>query len=536
MMKNVLSRVTGVVAACGLAVGVAQAGPDLAITKLLEGNQSFTFTDPDTMGEVTVMLTNFTTSTFSNPSVSDNGDWAVNLRWSSATADRAMVVNGQVVARGGGQLPQVPVDSFTYTHTFSSEPVPQLNAAGDLLVRYGAVQQPGGSATKGGLYVNQNLLEQTAPDGFPESYVFSDQVIYEPTVPAFSTYFTASGLFRINDSNQALFRTSIGPSPSRVTLHRYTYDSNYVITNFEQLMLQNEEVPGVPGRNLAAIFVTENKMGFNDDGDWAVLASFDGDANTDRAFIRNGTVLAQAGTPSIVPGRNWATGTTFSGNVGAVTLGQGSDYAFRQQIDGDTATNQVIVKNGAVLVQKGDSLPQLGAGATISSFDTDASPLFMDSQGRVYYKVVGTGTTPTNATVAIMRDDEVLIRPRVTEFAPGMFIRSLRAANGFAVSPNGRYILLLAGFTDDPNSTSLGTAGVFLIDTEPPQACPGDFNGDNVVDLADLLDFLGEWNPNLGQSVMPGTNGDVNGDGVVDLADLLDFLGEWNPNLGQMCP
>lgn len=66
--------------------------------------------------------------------------------------------------------------------------------------------------------------------------------------------------------------------------------------------------------------------------------------------------------------------------------------------------------------------------------------------------------------------------------------------------------------------------------------CPGDFNGDNVVDLADLLDFLGQWNPNLGQSVTPGTNGDINSDGVVDLADLLDFLGAWNPNLGQTCP
>ncbi|MBX3386406.1 MAG: hypothetical protein KF768_07535 [Phycisphaeraceae bacterium] len=65
--------------------------------------------------------------------------------------------------------------------------------------------------------------------------------------------------------------------------------------------------------------------------------------------------------------------------------------------------------------------------------------------------------------------------------------------------------------------------------------CPGDYNDDGVVDLGDLLDFLGDWNPNLGQSVTPGTNGDVNNDGVVDLADLLDFLADWNPNLGSTC-
>ncbi|MBX3387042.1 MAG: hypothetical protein KF768_10765 [Phycisphaeraceae bacterium] len=70
----------------------------------------------------------------------------------------------------------------------------------------------------------------------------------------------------------------------------------------------------------------------------------------------------------------------------------------------------------------------------------------------------------------------------------------------------------------------------------PSVPCPGDYNDDGVVDLGDLLDFLGDWNPNLGQSVTPGTNGDVNSDGVVDLADLLDFLAEWNPNLGSTCP
>ncbi|MBX3385553.1 MAG: hypothetical protein KF768_03190 [Phycisphaeraceae bacterium] len=69
-----------------------------------------------------------------------------------------------------------------------------------------------------------------------------------------------------------------------------------------------------------------------------------------------------------------------------------------------------------------------------------------------------------------------------------------------------------------------------------PEPCPGDFNDDGIVDLADLLDFLGPWNANLGQAVTPGENGDLNADGIVDLADLLDFLADWNANLGQDCP
>ncbi|MBX3385671.1 MAG: hypothetical protein KF768_03790 [Phycisphaeraceae bacterium] len=35
---------------------------------------------------------------------------------------------------------------------------------------------------------------------------------------------------------------------------------------------------------------------------------------------------------------------------------------------------------------------------------------------------------------------------------------------------------------------------------DAPASCPGDFNKDGFVDLADLLDFLGGWNPNLGQN------------------------------------
>lgn len=89
---------------------------------------------------------------------------------------------------------------------------------------------------------------------------------------------------------------------------------------------------------------------------------------------------------------------------------------------------------------------------------------------------------------------------------------------------------------DIANGTSVDANGNCIPDECEPQPCPGDYNGDGVVDLADLLEFLGQWNPALGQNVPPGTGADVNGDGVIDLADLLDFLGAWNPNLGQTCP
>ncbi|MBL0921713.1 MAG: hypothetical protein IBJ10_06250 [Phycisphaerales bacterium] len=53
--------------------------------------------------------------------------------------------------------------------------------------------------------------------------------------------------------------------------------------------------------------------------------------------------------------------------------------------------------------------------------------------------------------------------------------------------------------------------------------CPGDANGDNQIDFADLNIVLGSFNQ-TGQ----GLQGDLNGDGVVNFADLNLVLGNFN--------
>lgn len=69
---------------------------------------------------------------------------------------------------------------------------------------------------------------------------------------------------------------------------------------------------------------------------------------------------------------------------------------------------------------------------------------------------------------------------------------------------------------------------------DPP--CPGDYNDDGLVDLADLIAFNTHWQPNIGAIVPPGTMGDYNDDGVVDLGDLVGFNTDWQPNIGSTCP
>jgi hypothetical protein len=51
-------------------------------------------------------------------------------------------------------------------------------------------------------------------------------------------------------------------------------------------------------------------------------------------------------------------------------------------------------------------------------------------------------------------------------------------------------------------------------------ACPGDFDGDGVVDSRDVLAFLNAWSARE-----PG--GDFNADGAIDTRDMLAFLNAW---------
>jgi hypothetical protein len=59
-------------------------------------------------------------------------------------------------------------------------------------------------------------------------------------------------------------------------------------------------------------------------------------------------------------------------------------------------------------------------------------------------------------------------------------------------------------------------------------SCPGDTNGDGVVNFTDLNAVLAAF----GQNVAPGTGGDLNGDGVVNFTDLNAVLA----NFGDACP
>ena len=63
-----------------------------------------------------------------------------------------------------------------------------------------------------------------------------------------------------------------------------------------------------------------------------------------------------------------------------------------------------------------------------------------------------------------------------------------------------------------------------LVVTPERETCPGDTNGDLVIDITDLLIVIGDWGPcgNPG-----GCPGDIDGNGVVNVIDLLAVIANW---------
>ncbi|HRP62988.1 MAG TPA: dockerin type I domain-containing protein [Phycisphaerales bacterium] len=75
--------------------------------------------------------------------------------------------------------------------------------------------------------------------------------------------------------------------------------------------------------------------------------------------------------------------------------------------------------------------------------------------------------------------------------------------------------------TEQNHDEAIAWAVKNLADSPGTPTCAGDLNGDNTIDVLDLLILLGAWGNN------PGHPADMNGDGTVDVLDLLILLGAW---------
>jgi hypothetical protein len=86
--------------------------------------------------------------------------------------------------------------------------------------------------------------------------------------------------------------------------------------------------------------------------------------------------------------------------------------------------------------------------------------------------------------------------------------------------PSGREVSYYISATDWAGN--VGTSSTLSIGLPQGPACAGDVNGNNQVDVGDLLFIITNWNA-------PGGPADINGSGLVDVVDLLIVINNWGP-------
>ena len=246
----------------------------------------------------------------------------------------------------------------------------------------------------------------------------------------------------------------------------------------------------------ATILVRESDFTMNDaeNGGAALHNSFSSNTYRSCTFDLNsaeflgGAILNSAFSPALV------VNCEFNSNV-AGTGGAYSDLQSDSNITGCLFTdNRSEAGNGGAVycsssntswsscVFEGNSTPSFGGG--LYFFGLGSTPSITDSTIRENTGDVGGGLYNANTTLSI--------------------------AGTTICSNTTDQVQPVDGYVDDGDNT-----------IELSCDCPGDLNGDGLVDGADLTILLADW------GLFVNSLADLNGDGLVDGADLSALLGDW---------
>ena len=381
-----------------------------------------------------------------NLAINDLGEWIVEVDTdhANADADGALIRGGALWVREGDPLGApagAPVGSFDSII---------LTTAGE---------------------VSQNLFLDGTAGSFDDSGVYYNAalVIQESAVST-AAGFTAGtpyiGFFetRLNDANQILIVASVDDPAIPSTVDRGLVIAQ--VTSAGALVSETllyKEGDALPGQTDTVVdFETgAHEIALNDAGQVLFGAQITGDPARDHVIYVDGTLIAQEGDPSPVVGRSWS-----SLSSPELDLEEHGDYAFSGSLDGDPASNLLIVRAGQKLIQEGDSLPGM-SGYAFTSFGS--GPIDIADTGDVLW--YGDWDDPNlDVDTGLFLNHTLVVQEGVTQVG-GVLIDTLRGVqDGYALSDNGLYMVFEAILQD-------GREGVFLIEIgEPTVYCTAKIN------------------------------------------------------------
>lgn len=439
-------------------------------------------------------------SSIDNLAVNNGGVWLVEADTDNpdTDADTILIREGVIYLREGGALPEPP------GATIGSFDSVNLNNAGNSGWNL-FLDDTGGTSNDSGIYFNTQLLIQEGDDS---------------TAPEWSLGTPYIGFFgaAINDAGDIVMVATADDEEILSTADRglvlLDLDASGNLVQETVLAKETDFLAGQT-ETIADLGTSEHQLAFNAGGDVMFFADLNGDTNTDGVLYVNSTLITQEGDPAPAAGRLYQTLSSR-----AHDLNDHGRYVFKADLDGDTATDYALIRDGEIFRQEGDTLPAIAPYVFEggSAFGISSGPVEIDQYGNVLY--FGDWNDPNQGLDSgLFLNDTLLVQEGVTLTESGRMGSLYSGTDGFKMSDNGRFVVFEGTLVDGRN-------GAFLIEVV---RCP-DFDDSGAVDLSDLATFLAAFGLGIGD---PGFDQELDLDfsGTLGLGDLALLLARF----GQGC-
>jgi hypothetical protein len=381
-----------------------------------------------------------TVTRIDNVAVNGAGEWLVEADTDFANADQDQVLldrNG-VRLREDDPLPEPP---GAHLDSFDSINVNENGDSGWNFFLTGTT----GTNDNSGIYFNTALVIQ-------ESEV--------STAPQLTPGTPYLGFFdaKLNNLNRMTIVATVDdlaiPTSVDQAIVRLDLDNLGNLLGETVIAKEGDILPGQIEQ--VAIFGTgPHQSAFNDAAQVLFLADLTGSTATDGVLYLDDTLLAQEGSPSPDPGRNYE-----------IILGRGLDlnasgsHVFKANLDGATDDDEVIVKDGAIFKREGENFPAIGP-FRLEGFGSSSGPIYIDDDGSVLW--YGDWDDPnTEADTGLFLNEDLIVEEGTA--AGGAVLDEIASGvDAFMLSDNGDWLIFegtLAG----------GINGAFIVDLRSPSA------------------------------------------------------------------
>jgi hypothetical protein len=295
------------------------------------------------------------------------------------------------------------------------------------------------------------------------------------TAPQFGANTVYTGFFdaRINDANLMFLVASVDdpliPGTTNRALVLAQVAAGGGLVSEHVIAKQGDLIPGEPVETVDDFGTAPGTSAYTTGGRSIFFVDLTGSSTTDGMFVMADaapvSILAREGSPAPINGRNYE-----SLALRPVDINDASQYVMRVNLDGSTLDDELILRDGLVVIAREGFGPASISPYAITGFGTGS--LRIDATGNTFW--LGDWNDPdTTRDVGIFRNDQLLVQEGLT-MVGGQTIESISTVQtDFTISPDGRYLLFecrLQGGVD---------AAVLLdLNGSPPQGfCFGDGTG-----------------------------------------------------------